>query len=240
MKFRIYYLLLIFTFGFFTQKTYSAIALPKAAQQYLQTARIDLDGGLDGREPGCNELREYLKKNWIEVLDNLQSIAPTDIQKCVIVVGCEELPDSEYPDFLQKLGDLFSEGKISKNVAEQAILAEPGREGFLGNNWMNPKVRSFLENVRAKTGNDLQMQSGINDMLSGKASEDSDSIAGSSLPEKVITTASNYFLKTKNAIAENKLINFNKSTFPTYFFWWIFAAMVVAIGVISYLLLRRK
>jgi hypothetical protein len=57
------------------------VVLPKEAQHYLETAHVLEDKSLPSRNGELAVLVDYLKYNWREVFDNLQTVAPTDKEK---------------------------------------------------------------------------------------------------------------------------------------------------------------
>jgi hypothetical protein len=161
---------LIFSF----QHALADMTPPKPVQDYLKNAIIGEDNSLPSMQGALWVFQDYLKKNWKDVLNNIQTIAPTDNEKCKIVLGCEALPDDEYLGFLQKIEQLFAQHRIDMTVVETALAPSEARSGFLADNWKNPAVKSLMEQFRILIPAGHYLKSYPDKVLSGKAKAEKD------------------------------------------------------------------
>jgi hypothetical protein len=147
---------------------------PKPVQDYLKNAVICEDNSLPSMQGALWVFQDYLKKNWRDVLNNIQTVAPTDNEKCKIVLGCEALPDDEYLSFLQKIEELFAQHRIDMTVVESALNPSAARSGFLADNWKNPAVHSLMTQFRNSIPAGHYLKSYPDKVLSGKAKAEKD------------------------------------------------------------------
>jgi len=170
---------MLFTSVFLLTISAFSLEVPDNVRQYMEApGAITEDMALAGG-PSLPAFQDFVSKNWRGILDNFNSVAPTDNQKCVVVVGCENLSDKEYLAFLQRIGDMYSSGVIDNKVIDTVLGPSEERAGFLAENAQNRIVLSFLEKVRARTPNGDPEKSFLDDALSGKAKLQADEYNGS-------------------------------------------------------------
>ena len=146
-----------------------ALTLPKTIQECLETARISEDNHLYSPDGGLKLIKDYLKINWRSVLDEFETVAPTDFDKRKIVLACESLDDEEYVSFLYKIQNLFSHTRISMNVVETALNPSTTRQHFIAANSNNPEIRSLMREFRNLIPNNHYLKSYPDEVLSGQA-----------------------------------------------------------------------
>ena len=141
----------------------ASITLPAPVQDYLKNSHIGEDGSLPSRQGARWMFEGYLKNNWREVLNDLNTITPTNNEKCKIVIGCE-----------QKTEELFARGQIDMVVVEKVLAPSAARSGFLAANWQHPAVRSLMDKFRNLIPANNYLKSYPDAVLSGKAKKDLD------------------------------------------------------------------
>jgi hypothetical protein len=149
----------------------NAQGIPSNIKECLEKSEITEDNMLNGPFDCRKVLMDYMLRNWRDVILNLESIAPDDRKKSVIMRACESLPADEYMDFLEKCRDDFYLGKLNSNVFENALRTSRYKHGFYAINYQNPRMRSFIESVKNYSPDKSKddWRNGWSDILSGKA-----------------------------------------------------------------------
>jgi hypothetical protein len=152
----------------------NALDLPLQVQNYLQTQHL-LDEGEkplpDSRAANANVFVEYTLTHWQAMLDNISTIAPTSRQQYIIIRAIESLPGKVYLDALNKLCDLEEKKIISTAALEFAIDGRIPKNGFLANNYQDPRVVRLVCRAQRLLPRDAKIQGVLADILSGKRIE---------------------------------------------------------------------
>ncbi len=149
-----------------------AFKMEPEMQAYLNSAQVTEDGIPSGDYHGPSSFRSYLRANWREILDNIQTIAPNRPQQAVIFATAAFLPSPEYLDFMAATIDQFEKGNLDATAVRHRVLFPPRhRYGFLQFNYQNPQVRSICEKAKRLFPSDQQLQEYLSDILSGAGKE---------------------------------------------------------------------
>ena len=144
--------------------------LPAPVADCLSQSQVAENNMLSGPDGCRSTLMAFMRDNWRSVLEDFESIAPSDDKKTVLVRAAEASSSAEYLEFLTKVRDLHVTGKIGFQVLQDALMPSRYKEGFLPLNYQHPAVRAFVESVKSLVPQGHPLASYPDDILSGKAS----------------------------------------------------------------------
>lgn len=169
-------------------KSAMSIQPPSNIEAYLNHESISESRALTGSIEDKTAFEEYVRINWEELLDNIETVSPTSNKQLLIVAGGETLSGREYLQFLNKLFQQTSEGKIESSVFHFAIFSVTSKKvGFLAYNYQDQQVRDWVEAVRVTLDPSSDIRKYLDEILSGDGLEDAEfATLGQGLPEPEI------------------------------------------------------
>jgi hypothetical protein len=131
-----------------------------------------IDNGNE-KSPESLQLQSLVQKNWPTVLENLHTLAPTDLDKAVLFVACQTMSSDSYLRFLNRAAELAQSNVISKQLLKWALFpADKHVRGVLDYNYDKPIVKDILRKVKALYVDDPNMIAFCNNVLSGQSKRD--------------------------------------------------------------------
>ena len=126
---------------------------------------------LYGMSPEFRRLAMVLTNSWEQSLANESAIAPDSLSRVILLNALLFLPPDEYLKRLNRVLDLYLDGKIPRDEFLYLFWFPPRYENgwFLSFNYANPKVVAFLKRVRIAFKEDKGIVSSADFILSGRA-----------------------------------------------------------------------
>lgn len=148
-----------------SQQAYPEHAFPSDITSGFANSELGESGGLFIRGPDRQRFIEYIRSNWKDIVDNIESLPAEKGQYdsknaafagSVMVFGaaCEDLPPTEYLEFLGKFVELREQNRISYSLFENQLRASSAKQDFLAVNWEHPEVELILARARTLIPND--------------------------------------------------------------------------------------
>lgn len=143
-----------------------ALEMPPDVKQAFEKATVTEDDMLNGPGGARMILMEYMKKNWADVFDRLEEVAPTRTQKAVLIRASESLEAQEYFTFLKEMKQYREAGRLSAEEFDDVIFPSRYKADFLPYNYQNEDIQKFVTGVRSLVT--PKWQRGIDKILSGE------------------------------------------------------------------------
>lgn len=145
-----------------------AISLAPEITAYLSSGSVTEFGTLAGTSAQVAGFTDFVKGNWSEILNDLDTVAPDERRQQLLISAAESLPPSDYMDFLSLLLDKHQENKVKKAVAVAALSPGARKYGFLAFNDQHAQVRALCERAKTIFADVADLQDLMNETLSGE------------------------------------------------------------------------
>lgn len=143
---------------------------PENIQNYMQTATIAEDGQMSGTAVEQAAFVDYVKWNWVALLDEIESIAPHTHEQMLIIAAAEYMPGRDYLVFFNRLCDQKAVNKITSQAFENAVVAiTPKKIGLFAYNYQDSQVRQLMQKIQGMVPQAHKLQLFLANVLSGKA-----------------------------------------------------------------------
>lgn len=96
-------------------------------------------------KPEFRALQNELHQSWRLAVSHLDDIAPTDMEKTIVLCSCWEIPEDEFIDFLNAIAQLTEDHKLSLQIFKWSKTPFVGPfYGYLLKRHADPEVRAFV------------------------------------------------------------------------------------------------
>lgn len=154
------------------QESYNMDSVNQLTKQLITVKAHLIESGLAYEEreksPKYLQLREKCKTDWSKIIDHFETMEGGEDAQKLVVNAFQVLEASDYMSALEKLTARFQAGKLSKSIILEFFSVQGKMHGFLADNYKHPRVKTMLNAIKAKVGDDAEMTSIINDFLSGE------------------------------------------------------------------------
>ena len=125
--------------------------------------------------PEFVELQQVVGTAWPQITGNIQSVAPTELSKTILLVAMQSVPPDNYLQFLDKAVGLAETKEIDKRLLKWALFpTNKNVRGVLDYNYDKPITQRILKRVKALYAGDPDMIKYCDAALSGEAKKSED------------------------------------------------------------------
>jgi len=115
------------------------------------------------------QLQSVIQTTWPTLLNNLQTVAPSEVNKTILFVAMQSLSTDNYLQFLDKAVGLAEAKSVDKHLLKWALFpADKNVRGVLDYNYDKPIARDILQRVKLLYAGDQDMVNYCNATLSGE------------------------------------------------------------------------
>lgn len=127
--------------------------------------------GLIVFNPECQKLIPMVQTSWKEALNHLPEVAPDRESRLVLLHALLFLPPNDYLQCINRLLDLYEEGKITKDEYIYLYISPPRDENewFLAYNAKDPRVLKLLMRMKAAFPESVLVPGAVDQYINGKA-----------------------------------------------------------------------
>jgi hypothetical protein len=121
-----------------------ADAVPSDIQKCLDRCSVAENNSFTGPRECVPIVLSYLRENWRDVIDQIESVAPGLERQRVIYRAADHLPDDEFIEFLDAVTSKAAKREISYDSFKASYEFSAYKHDFLVRKAEEPKVRAYL------------------------------------------------------------------------------------------------
>jgi hypothetical protein len=122
-----------------------------------------------------SQLQNAIQGNWPIILQNVQTVAPSDVDKTILFAAFQSMPSDSYLQFLDQATGLAQNNVIDKRLLKWELFpSNKNVRGVLDYNYDKPVVKDILQKVKGLYSNDPNMVQYCNDALAGKTKKNAE------------------------------------------------------------------
>jgi hypothetical protein len=119
--------------------------------------------------PDFVALEKLLNGSWSQIVENVNTVATSEVAKAMLFVACQSLRPDDYLQFLNQAVGRAEQQVINKRLLKWGLFgADKNVRGVLDYNYEKPIVRDILQRVKVLYANDRDMVNYCNATLSGE------------------------------------------------------------------------
>lgn len=128
------------------------------------------------RDPDFAFVENKCKTDWDDIIDNFEAIEGGEEAQRLVVSALQALDAGDYMSAIEKLVTRFEAGTVDKPIMHEVLNPEGRMRAFLADNHAHARVTAALNKIRVKVGDDADMKTQIDDLLSGETKTGFDEI----------------------------------------------------------------
>ncbi|MEN8795753.1 MAG: hypothetical protein ABF328_03495 [Akkermansiaceae bacterium] len=162
----------IFTNSLFAQQNYDMNTINQLVQdlkaEQLHVVETALDVAARKESQKFLELENKCKTDWDDIIDNFEAIEGGEEAQRLVVSALQALDAGDYMSAIEKLVTRFEAGTVDKAIMHEVLNPEGRMRAFLADNHAHARVTAALNKIKIKVGDDADMKTQIDDLLSGE------------------------------------------------------------------------